>query len=123
MYKAAYFGLCGLYDHANVIAWDGSGTEQHYCPTSGYEHMRETQEHWSWLGKRNGEEYPYPAMQFWATCTVVLLSVLFLMHIWWYFLFLRILKGIIYEGAHEAGRQEYEGDDEKAKKELQGKDA
>jgi len=42
---------------------------------------------------------------------IALLCLLFLMHVWWFFLFLRILYGIITVGGHEAGRQQYEGDD------------
>merc|ERR1712032_1092146 len=40
----------------------------------------------------------------------VLLVVLLLMHIWWYYLFLRIAYRMLAgQGTHNAGRQEYEG--------------
>ena len=78
------------------------------------EHIPMVQQHWEWLSSvQNGEPFPYTHTQFWAGTTVVLLTSLFLMHIWWYFLFLRILRKIVTSGSsHEAGRQEYEGDDE-----------
>ena len=40
----------------------------------------------------------------------VLLCVLFCMHVWWYYLFLRIAYRLLSaENAHDAGREEYEG--------------
>jgi len=47
-----------------------------------------------------------------AVTANVLLIVLFVMHIYWFALFLRLLHGILSVGSHEAGRQEYEGDED-----------
>jgi len=49
---------------------------------------------------------PFP---FWLTsnCLLVLLQVL---HIFWFFLFLRIAYRLVMEGGHKAGAKEYEGE-------------
>jgi len=111
IYNACYFGYC------NIIMLGATATfgwEAAYCPTEHHDKLSQTLQHWTWLAStHHGEEAPYPKTAFWALSTVVLLSVLLVMHVWWYFLFLRILKGIITSGSgHEAGRQQYEGDDE-----------
>jgi hypothetical protein len=63
----------------------------------------------------NSEDRPRKTEAFLATlvgaAALLLLSALVAMHIYWFCLFLRILRGILAEGAHEAGRKEYEGDD------------
>eukprot|EP00658_Telonema_sp_P-2_P055765 TRINITY_DN44324_c0_g1_i1.p1 TRINITY_DN44324_c0_g1~~TRINITY_DN44324_c0_g1_i1.p1 ORF type:complete len:399 (-),score=95.12 TRINITY_DN44324_c0_g1_i1:276-1472(-) len=66
---------------------------------------------WAHLSENNGEATPYVTTRFWCWTETGLLSTLFLMHCWWYFLLLGILYKIIITGSpHEAGRQQYEGD-------------
>eukprot|EP00658_Telonema_sp_P-2_P071143 TRINITY_DN60454_c0_g1_i2.p1 TRINITY_DN60454_c0_g1~~TRINITY_DN60454_c0_g1_i2.p1 ORF type:complete len:389 (+),score=95.63 TRINITY_DN60454_c0_g1_i2:131-1168(+) len=69
--------------------------------------------HWEHLATTvNAEVVPFGVTRFWAWSTAWLLSTLYLMHIWWYFLLLGILYKIIVTGSpHEAGRQQYEGED------------
>jgi ceramide synthetase len=113
IYHAAAYAVCNILVVGNVI----TSMNDAYCPTEGFtpDQLQQTMDAWTWLGSQyHGEQHPYPVMRFWAFCTCILLSVLLVMHVWWYFLFLRILKGIIFTGStHEAGRQQYEGDDEK----------
>jgi len=65
----------------------------------------------NWIGK-NGWEVPYSPLFIAAYSTIVLLTVLWFMHIYWFALFIRLLIKIVSEGdLHEAGRTEYEGED------------
>eukprot|EP00656_Telonema_subtile_P024381 TRINITY_DN2652_c0_g1_i9.p1 TRINITY_DN2652_c0_g1~~TRINITY_DN2652_c0_g1_i9.p1 ORF type:complete len:283 (-),score=75.52 TRINITY_DN2652_c0_g1_i9:198-1046(-) len=108
VYRGAYSTFCvvssigGNFDH-----------EAMRCPDLSDVQLADSREHYAHLGQLHGEESPYSTTRTWVGTTVVLLATLQLMHVWWYFLFLRILKGIITEGnSHEAGRQQYEGDDD-----------
>jgi len=66
------------------------------------------------IAARLGYDPDYAAGYIWmAACVaVVLLIVLAIMHVYWFLLFLRLLYKIVVVGSHEAGRQEYEGDDD-----------
>eukprot|EP00656_Telonema_subtile_P024378 TRINITY_DN2652_c0_g1_i4.p1 TRINITY_DN2652_c0_g1~~TRINITY_DN2652_c0_g1_i4.p1 ORF type:complete len:415 (-),score=86.28 TRINITY_DN2652_c0_g1_i4:239-1483(-) len=106
VYKGGYCFMCLCYDLDQVTMG---------CPYLSDAQLAENTEHIAYLGQTNGEEYPYPNSKLIGVGAVVLLGALQLMHVWWYFLFLRILKGIVTTGnPHEAGRQQYEGDDEDA---------
>lgn len=52
--------------------------------------------------------FPNPGPPSWLLFNV-LLSTLYLLHIWWGFLLLRVLIGVLTKGAHETGKDEYEG--------------
>jgi len=57
---------------------------------------------------------------FWLSCNLLLL-LLFILHIFWLFLFLRIGYKVIVIGAHNAGAEEYEGDSSEGESELKKK--
>jgi hypothetical protein len=52
--------------------------------------------------------FPEPGPPSWLLFNV-LLTTLYLLHIWWGFLLLRVLFGVLTKGAHETGKEEYEG--------------
>jgi len=51
---------------------------------------------------------PFPLWTF----TNCLLFLLLFLHSWWFLLFLRLAVKLLFQPAHEAGREEYEGDSE-----------
>lgn len=52
--------------------------------------------------------FPNPGPPSWLMFNL-LLGILYCLHIWWTFLIIRLLVGIIKKGAHETSREEYEG--------------
>ncbi|GAB9467870.1 hypothetical protein Gpo141_00005202, partial [Globisporangium polare] len=52
--------------------------------------------------------FPSPGPPSWLLFNV-LLGTLYLLHIWWGLLFIRMLKGALTKGTSETGKEEYEG--------------
>lgn len=52
--------------------------------------------------------FPNPGPPSWFLFNV-LLATLYLLHIWWGFLLIRVLYGVLTKGPHETGKDEYEG--------------
>ena len=48
-----------------------------------------------------------PDMYWWGN---LMLVVLLTLHTWWFWLFLKLLYGLLTTDAHESGRENYEGD-------------
>ncbi|DBA03318.1 TPA: hypothetical protein N0F65_011677 [Lagenidium giganteum] len=67
--------------------------------------------------------FPNPGPPSWFLFNVLLITLYFL-HVWWGFLIFRLLFGIMNKGAHEAGKDEYEGNSlaRKASEELVGRE-
>lgn len=52
--------------------------------------------------------FPYPGPPSWLLFNL-LLTTLYVLHIWWGLLIVRLLIGAIQKGTHESGKEEYEG--------------
>ena len=119
IFRGAHYGVCAGLHLGGTINWTNGG--EWFCPSTHFAHQRQVVEEWRWLAEHyNKEEYPYYNTQVSAACAEMLLVALLLMHIWWYMLLLKLLKRVLSDGAHEAGRQGYEGDDEKALRRVEG---
>lgn len=62
-----------------------------------------------WIAHPDARHLFPPEVPLWMF-TNALLCVLQALHVWWFYLFLRILAKLLTKGAHQAGREEYEGD-------------
>ncbi|RHY32482.1 hypothetical protein DYB32_002530 [Aphanomyces invadans] len=60
--------------------------------------------------------FPYPGPPSWLAFNI-LLGSLYLLHIWWTFLILRLLKGVLTKSVHDVAEDEYEGASDSGKDE------
>jgi len=64
------------------------------------------------MAVKRGDVSPYHSILYSSLVSVLGMSLLTLMHVYWYALFLRILHGLLFDAdAHETGAKQYEGDD------------